>query len=635
MNTRELDQLDLLARVDELTARLRDWTGREGAWEPLEDVRGLVRRVLDRVETVRVRLESPLVVATFGGTGVGKSTLVNALVGREVTAAGRQRPTTTTPVLLCHPDAELDVLDLPLGELTVRRVDAPVLRDFVLVDCPDPDTTEEDRPGVPAFSRQDPSQTESTAETRDDRLEAGHPAATTNLARLRSLLPHCDALLVVGTQQKYLSAAVSDELRQAAAGVRLLFVQTHAARDSDVREDWRRHLGGEFAVPDLFFVDSERALEEQRTGHAPTGEFARLLETLRTELSESERARVRRSNVLDLVDGALSRAAGELDAAAPKLAAVSERFDAERRDLTNAMIGRLRDELLESRGLWERRLLGEVTQHWGFSPFSWVLRFYNGLGGWIAGSTLFRARNAAAVALIGAVEAGRRFKEHREGRDAEDRLDRLGAFGTDDELVREARFRLSGAVRDARLDADLLTLTDEQLREQAGLMEGRFLGGVRTRVAEILRSLAARNSRWFVRLLYEIAFAVFPLFVLWRVGKNFLWDTFLAGYFYDVAEPVPLLGTDFWLTAGVFLVLWAGLLVGLFTRRLSRGLNRRIDRLARSLAEQRLPGGLFPELERAVAAAESDRSRLVTLAADARRLRDRLAGGGRLGGRVP
>ncbi|MGC0421561.1 dynamin family protein [Embleya sp. AB8] len=45
---------------------------------------------------------APLLAVVGGSTGAGRSTLVNALVGREVTAAGALRPTTRVPVLVCR-----------------------------------------------------------------------------------------------------------------------------------------------------------------------------------------------------------------------------------------------------------------------------------------------------------------------------------------------------------------------------------------------------------------------------------------------------------------------------------------------------------------------------------------------------
>lgn len=48
--------------------------------------------------------EAPLLAVVGGSTGAGKSTLVNSLVGHRVSEAGVLRPTTRTPVLVCHPE---------------------------------------------------------------------------------------------------------------------------------------------------------------------------------------------------------------------------------------------------------------------------------------------------------------------------------------------------------------------------------------------------------------------------------------------------------------------------------------------------------------------------------------------------
>ena len=610
--TPELDRLDQLSRIDGLIRRVREWAeppgeaSHDGAqWEPLEDARGLLRRVLGRAEAVRVRLEAPLVVATFGGTGTGKSTLVNALVGEEVAVPGRQRPTTTTPTLIAHPDADLDPLGMPLDRVKVKRTDAAVLREFVLIDCPDPDTTE---------------------------VQAEGEGAATNLGRLRELLPHCDVLLVVSTQQKYRNARVADELVAAARGCRLLFVQTHAATDGDIREDWRRVLGERFEVApdDLYFVDSVRAKSERDAGRLPTGEFARLLETLRTELSEHARVAVRRANLLDLLHGALDRADASVRERRPALDAVREKLAAEREALTAAMTGRLREELLGNPGVWERRLADAVATAWGVSPFSIALRFYNGIGGYITSSSLFRARNAAAVALVGATMAGQKLREYHAGSAADAGLDQLGAFGEDDGLLRDAQFRLRGFIAEAGLPNRLLALTDEQIRDQGVAAEGRFLEGVRGRVDALIKKLAAANSRTAVRLWYEILLMSLPAVILLRAAKNFFWDTFLHPLIFgDAGGPHAasvLYGGDYWIAGAVFATLWAGLLVMLFSRRLRRGLDREVNELARSVSAGRTPAGLFPKLDAAVGAAAGEADRLHRLAGEAAAARDRLAG---------
>lgn len=602
MTTPELAQLELLSQVDELVSRLTHWAEPQSAWEPMSRCRALVRRLLTRVETLRIRLEAPLVVATFGGTGTGKSSLVNAIVGRECTATGRQRPTTTRPILLAHPQTELDPLGLPLDDFEITRVDTPIMRDIVIIDCPDPDTSE--------------------SETRGS-----------NLQRLHQLLPHCDVLIYTSTQQKYRSARVGDELGQAATGCRLLFVQTHAELDEDIRDDWRNQLGDHYEVPDVFFVDSLRALEEQQAGQRPSGDFGRLQDLLTTELAASQRVQIRRANLIDLLHAALARCRQLLDENRPGVEQLETVLEEQRQKLTGTMAGQLRDELLISRNLWERRLLTSVTDIWGFSPFSSILRFYNGLGSLLASFTLFRARSSAQMALIGALQGARWLTGRREEQESDSRLEKLTSFGLDDAQLRESQIVIAGYVNDARLDP---ALADEAslngLRQEAARVEDQFLGDARRCIDGIIDKLAIRNSGIFTRLWYELLFIAYAGFVLFRIGKNFFYDTFLK----QLLEEVPVVAVkaltfDFYVSAGVFFVLWSGLLVMLFTRRLRRGLRQKIDEMAQELAENRISQGLFPQLERTCRELERNGRRLESIAEATAELRRELAASGPLG----
>lgn len=58
--------------------------------------------VLPRLATI----DAPLLCVVGGSTGAGKSTLVNSMIGRRVTIPGVIRPTTRSPVLICHPSDE-------------------------------------------------------------------------------------------------------------------------------------------------------------------------------------------------------------------------------------------------------------------------------------------------------------------------------------------------------------------------------------------------------------------------------------------------------------------------------------------------------------------------------------------------
>lgn len=605
MTSHEFAQLELLTQVDELVARLREWSARESPWHVVQRVRGLVRRLLPRLENLRVRLETPLVVATFGGTGTGKSSLVNALVGQECSTTGRQRPTTRRPVLLAHPDTELAAIGLPLEDFDVVTITSELLRDIVIIDCPDPDTSEEETTG-------------------------------SNLAILHQMLPYCDVLIYTSTQQKYRSARVLDELAQAATGCRLFFVQTHADLDDDIREDWRERLAEHYEVPEMFFVDSVRALQEQQAGQRPGGDFARLQDRLTTQLAASQRIRIRRANLIDMVHAVLEHSLQDLRGHAGSVRELQRGLDEQHDKLTTRMAAQLRDELMSSQNLWERRLLTAVTNIWGFSPFSSVLRFYNGLGSFIASFTFFRARNSAQMALVGAMQGTRWLKSRAAEREAETQLEQLATLGLDDAVLRESQMIIRGYAQEAGLQLrPELGTTLDTVRHEAVRVEDQFLGDAGRRIDEIIGRLAARNSGWFVRMGYECLFLTYLVFVLYRVGKNFFYDSFLAPLLEEAAAaPAEMLTVDFYIPAAIFFALWSGLLVMAFTRRLRKGLKREIDDMARSMASGRLAHGLYPALEQACEDFETDIRQLEAIAATATDIRQELATSSLLGSQV-
>jgi energy-coupling factor transporter ATP-binding protein EcfA2 len=93
-------------------------------------------------------LSAPLVVVLLGSTGSGKSSLFNALAGRQVSQSGVLRPTTRRPVVLVHP-ANAEVLEqryllpglLERGQLEVVK-DTTARPGLLVVDAPDFDSVE-------------------------------------------------------------------------------------------------------------------------------------------------------------------------------------------------------------------------------------------------------------------------------------------------------------------------------------------------------------------------------------------------------------------------------------------------------------------------------------------------------------
>lgn len=559
MSVSELAQLETLAQIDRLVESLGDWATRPSPWQSIREAQQVLSRLMARLDTLRLRMDSPLVVATLGGTGVGKSSLVNALIGEEIAMVGRQRPTTTRPTVIAHHETNLAPYHLPLDDLQVVQRNARVLRDWLIIDCPDPDTSESDESG-------------------------------SNIAQLRRILPYCDVLLYVSTQQKYRSAKVGQELAQAADGCKVIFVQTHADHDSDIRADWRAQLEPAYRVSEMFFVDSRTALREQKQGLRPSGDFGRLLDVLLQELSAVQRVRIRQGNLFGLVHAALEHGEAQLKTVEPAIRELQELLQQQRARLTRSMAVRLEAELLASRGLWERRLLGDIAQRWGLSPFSLVLRAWHSQASLLASYTLMRSRNTAQMALWGAVHGTRwlatRTRELRESQDFEQPPD----FQTNAAELREAQLIVEGHARAAGLPREIVTDAAAKLGSSMALVEEEFWGRARQRLDAELATAAVRHSQPSVRLIYEVGFALLPLWLLFRVGKNFFYDSWWL--------EKPLLETNFYIPALLFLALWIVAAVMLFTSRLRRGLERSVQAIAGTLAESHLSAGLFPAIDR-------------------------------------
>ena len=273
----------------------------------------------------------------------------------------------------------------------------------------------------------------------------------------------------------------------------------------------------------IFFVDSVAALADAQQGRAPQGEFAALADLLTRQFAGAAAARIRRANFLDLAAQALESCRRRLDEAMPAIENLRTAIDQQRGELSSALAGQIRGELLSARRPWENRLLGQVTSRWGFSPFSLVLRLYQGIGGLASGALLYRARTPAQLALWGVVEGARTWQKHRRNRQLQQQPGEMAAGGFDATQLRRAAVVLEGYAAEAgmpKASASVATLEAEA--DAASL---NFAARLSQDLDALIARQAQRHTGWFTRWRYEILLLAMLGFLLFRLGKNFFYDS--------------------------------------------------------------------------------------------------------------
>jgi GTPase Era involved in 16S rRNA processing len=104
--------------------------------DEIEDVEDIAERVEER----RGFPGDVFVVALAGGTGVGKSSLLNALAGQEVASVSPVRPHTDQPLALLPEDPGFELMSFVDDMGIVNRVSSDAFKDLAVIDLPDQDS---------------------------------------------------------------------------------------------------------------------------------------------------------------------------------------------------------------------------------------------------------------------------------------------------------------------------------------------------------------------------------------------------------------------------------------------------------------------------------------------------------------
>ena len=131
----------------ELVEQAKSWANElvGSAWATEAELKNLLEYDARTPDTLFTDNTSrPLIVAFLGGTGVGKSTLLNRLAGKQVARTGVIRPTSKEVTLFHHHSVKIAHLPsrLPIDKIKIAEHSEANNKHIIWIDMPDFDSTE-------------------------------------------------------------------------------------------------------------------------------------------------------------------------------------------------------------------------------------------------------------------------------------------------------------------------------------------------------------------------------------------------------------------------------------------------------------------------------------------------------------
>jgi len=221
---------------DELLQNTLDWAQRavDQQWLQVQDI-----REINALETrnpgslFEPGIHRPLVAAFFGGTGVGKSSLLNRLAGQSVARTGVERPTSREVSIYLHDSVQISRLpsDFPLDKVRMAHHHDVEARQVMWIDMPDIDSVEQH-----------------------------------NRELVLEWIPHIDVLIYVVSPERYRDDKGWRMLREYGGDHAWLFVLNQWDRGQDIQlEDFRGLLAvAGFSNPVVLRTDCRENVTERR-----------------------------------------------------------------------------------------------------------------------------------------------------------------------------------------------------------------------------------------------------------------------------------------------------------------------------------------------------------------------------------